>query len=107
MRKNLLIVLFSVIGFALHAQDRLISGKVTDETGEGLPGVNIMKAGTSEGVITDVDGNFSLEANSTDVLRFSYVGYVQEEVTVGNQSVLNVTLMPDVTTLTEVVVVGY
>ncbi len=107
MRKNLLIVLFSVISLALHAQDRLVSGKVTDETGEGLPGVNIMKAGTSEGVISDVDGNFSLEANSADVLRFSYVGYVQEEVTVGNQSVLNVTLMPDVTTLTEVVVVGY
>jgi hypothetical protein len=77
-----------------------------DET--GLPGVNIVVQGTSIGTVTDVEGNYSLEVpDANAVLVFSSVGFVREEVAVGSQTVINVTLNPDITALSEIVVVGY
>ncbi|MCG8309568.1 MAG: SusC/RagA family TonB-linked outer membrane protein [Cytophagales bacterium] len=86
-----------------------ITGKVTSsEDGQGLPGVNVMVKGTSLGTVTDVDGNYSLEVPGEEsVLVFSSVGYVREEITVGTQTVIAISMVPDITALEEIVVVGY
>jgi len=83
-----------------------ITGTVTSTDGEPLIGVNVLVKGTSTGTITDFDGNYSLEANESDVLVFSYTGYKEVEMTVGSQTTLNVT-MSEGALLDEVVVVGY
>ncbi len=85
-----------------------INGEVIDaESGDGLPGVSIVIKGTSNGTITNVSGQFSIEANQGDVLIFSYVGYKTSEVTVGTSNTINVSMSADVTALNEIVVVGY
>ncbi len=85
-----------------------IDGEVTDgDSGEGLPGVSIVIKGTSTGTITNADGQFNIEANQGDVLIFSYVGYKTSEVTVGTSNNISVSMTPDVTALSEIVVVGY
>jgi len=91
------------------SQERTITGTVTasDETG-GLPGVNVIVKGTAQGTVTDLDGNYSLFVSQDDViLVFSSVGYVSEEVIVGNQTIVNMVMTPDITALEEIVVVGY
>lgn len=91
-----------------YAQERTVSGKVTSfDDGSSLPGVNIMIKGTSSGASSDIDGNFKLVVPEGAVLVFSYIGYTTEEIEVGARSVLDVALMPDLQTLSEVVVVGY
>lgn len=88
--------------------EKEISGKVTDENGAELPGVNVLVKGTDIGTITDVNGNFSLKApDDASVLVFSYVGYITEEVEIEGRSVVNLSLTPDLSTLSEVVIVGY
>lgn len=86
-----------------------VSGTVKDETtGEPIPGVNIVVEGTTLGVITDIDGRFSLNVPSaSSVLVFSYVGYVSQKVAINNQTSIEVSLTPDIKSLEEVVVVGY
>jgi hypothetical protein len=89
------------------AQKR-VSGKVVDAGGESVIGANVMEKGTGNGSITDVDGNFILNVQSSNaVLQISFIGYVTQEIAVGNQSVINVTLLEDLQALEEVVVVGY
>ncbi len=88
-------------------QDINVSGKVVDDEGNPLPGVNIIIKGTSNGTITTVDGTYSLNAPENSTLVFSFVGFLQEEIPVNNQSQINVTLYPDIMALGEVVVVGY
>lgn len=88
--------------------DITITGKVIDERGTGLPGVSVVVKGTTQGATTDGEGAFRLAVpNANSVLVFSFVGYLRQEVTVGSQTSLNVTLVPDDQTLNEVVVVGY
>lgn len=91
------------------AQERAVSGQVLDATNqEGLPGVNIIVKGTTTGAITDLDGNYSVTIPDNNAsLIFSSVGYETQEVAVGNQSVINVSLIADITALSEIVVVGY
>lgn len=85
-----------------------ITGTVTDETGQGLPGVSVLIKGTQRGTSTDVDGNYRLSVEDKDaVLSFSFVGYLVQEILVGNQTVINVSMEPDNQTLEEIVVVGY
>lgn len=85
-----------------------VSGKVTSsDDGSAIPGVNILEKGTSNGTVTDADGNFSISVGANATLVFSFVGYATQEVSVGTQSNLNVTLQSDVTALSEVVVIGY
>ncbi len=82
-----------------------ISGKVTDsETKESIPGANIVIKNTLTGTITDLDGNYSIEAQKGDTLVFSYLGYVTQNVAVGNETVINVELVSDLVSLDEVVV---
>ncbi|MBW3545586.1 MAG: SusC/RagA family TonB-linked outer membrane protein, partial [Bacteroidetes bacterium] len=86
-----------------------VSGVVTSsEDGIGLPGVAIRVKGTTAGTVTDMDGNYSIEVpDGSAVLEFSYIGYVSEEVVVGERTTINVELNPDLEQLEEVVVVGY
>lgn len=87
---------------------RTITGRVVDsETNEPLIGVNIIVKGTTSGGITDYDGNYSISAESGDILVFSYLSYQTTEFKLQNQGVLNVKLEPDAQALDEVVVVGY
>lgn len=81
-----------------------ITGKVMSEAGEVLPGVNVLVKGTTIGTITDIDGNYALEAPEDGTLVFSYIGYITLEVPVNGQSTINVTLREDIASLEEVVV---
>jgi len=84
-----------------------VTGKVTSSDGQGLPGVSIIIKGTTNGVASDVEGNYSIEAANTDVLVVSYIGFVTQEITVGNRTQLNIGLKEDAKVLNEVVVTGY
>lgn len=87
---------------------RDINGKVTDETGEPLPGATVLVKGTTNGSVTDIEGNFSLSVpDDAQTLVVSFVGYQTQEVEIGNRSVIDITLQTDVSSLSEVVVVGY
>ncbi|MCG8309906.1 MAG: carboxypeptidase-like regulatory domain-containing protein, partial [Cytophagales bacterium] len=90
-------------------QGRTVTGKVTDtEDASALPGVNVIVKGTSQGTVTDIDGNYSLNVpGEATVLVFSSVGYVQEEIVVGSQTIIDLSMVLDVTSLEEIVVVGY
>jgi TonB-linked SusC/RagA family outer membrane protein len=94
--------------FDAALQGRPITGKVAEEDGNGLPGVSVVIQGTTEGTVTDNDGKFTLTVPSSEsVLIFSFLGYVTQKVTAGNLSAVDITLVPDVTSLSEVVVTGY
>ncbi len=84
-----------------------ISGVVVDETGESVIGANIVEKGTTNGVITDFDGKFTLEVAPDAVIQVSYIGYNRQEIKVGNQSTFSIRLIEDTQALSEVVVVGY
>lgn len=91
-----------------QAQNRTVSGKVSDTGGSPLPGVSVTVKGTTQGSITDSDGKFSIQsAKSNAVLVFSYIGYKAIEVNVGGKTTLNVSLEEDAAALGEVIVVGY
>jgi TonB-dependent starch-binding outer membrane protein SusC len=92
----------------LSVADVTVSGKVTDEKGDGLPGVSVVVKGTTTGATTDGTGNFRIVApNANSTLVFSFVGYGKKEVVIGGQTTMTVALTPDDQTLNEVVVVGY
>ncbi|MBT1702175.1 SusC/RagA family TonB-linked outer membrane protein [Chryseosolibacter indicus] len=90
-----------------YAQEHLVSGTIKDVSGMGLPGVNILIKGTTRGTTTDTEGNFSISATPEEVLVISFIGYNTEEVPVGTQTTVDLTLTEDLQTLNEVVVVGY
>lgn len=102
-------LLFSLMtSFYLVAQENAVTGTITDEQGTPIPGVNVVQKGTTNGVATNFDGNYSITLKvGSDILVFSYVGYQTTELTVGNQKIINVTLLEDAQNLQEVVVVGY
>ena len=94
----------------LKVQAQQVRGKVTDKTGEGIPGVTVIIKGTSVGTITDIQGNYSISVPddvNDPVLVYSFVGYLSQEVPLGNQSEINISLKEDIKSLEEVVVVGY
>ena len=90
-----------------YAQDHIIQGIVSDENDEGLPGATIIIKGTTIGTVTDINGEFSLKAFPDTLIIVSYSGYERQEISIDNQTTLNIKLTPDVETLKEVVVVGY
>lgn len=87
--------------------DKTVSGKVTDDTNSPLPGVSIVIKGTQRGTVTDGNGQYRLEVPNNATLIFSYVGYLPQEVVVGNQTSINLALRPDSKVLEEIVVIGY
>src|SRR4051812_30331638 len=85
-----------------------VSGKISDEAGQPLPGANVLVKGTSIGTTSDASGEFALNLmDGNAVLVFSFIGYTSQEVSVNNQSVINISLAPDILSLAEVVVTGY
>ena len=106
-RCTLVSVMLMLMVLCAHAQERQVTGTVKDASGQPLPGVNILVKGTTNGTTTDADGKFSLGARSEDVLLFSFIGYTTQEVAVGNQTSMAISMTEDLTTLGEVVVVGY
>ena len=89
-------------------QQKTITGKVVDDNGAGLPGVAVVVKGTTVGVVTDIDGNYSLTVPAdAQTLAFSFIGMKAQEVSIGNQTAINITMAADITDLDEVVVVGY
>lgn len=107
-RKALSTFFLSMLCLVAFAQGRQVNGTVKDTTGEPMIGVNVLVKGTTNGTITDFDGNFSLsDVKDSDILSVTYIGYVTQEVKVGNQKTINVVLKEDTETLDEVVVIGY
>jgi len=103
---TVILALLSVV--SVMAQQRTITGTVTDkEDGSSLIGANVVISGTTSGTVTDAGGNFSIQASPGDVLQFSYVGYLTQEVEVTNQTVINIQLELAYESLDELVVVGY
>lgn len=110
MKKTLLIVLGLLFfgAMATHAQNQQISGTVVSgEDDFPLPGVNIRVSGTTRGTITDIDGTFTIQAAPSETLVFSYIGFMNQEVEVGDKSIIDITLEVDAKSLGEVIVVGY
>ena len=108
--KKLLSVLFllSLTLASVYAQDIQVKGTVVSGSDDfPLPGVNVVVKGTTKGVITDLDGNFTISVPSDAVLTFTYIGFKTQEVAVNGKTTLNVVLDEDTETLEEVVVVGY
>jgi TonB-linked SusC/RagA family outer membrane protein len=94
--------------WTIPAVAQTIQGKVTDETGQAIPGVNILEKGTTNGTFTEVDGTYSLKLNTTNAtLVISFIGYLTQEKVVGNQTTIDLSLVTDQAQLNEVVVVGY
>lgn len=106
-----LFLVFCLIGLSAHSQTEkkiAVTGKVTDAQGQSIPGVNIVIQGTFTGTATDTAGNYSISVPSEEtVLEFSFIGYKENDQKVGGRRVINVTMVPDVSSLSEFVVVGY
>ena len=99
----LFILLWVITGFA-NAQERALSGKITDDLAQPLPGVNIVIQGTSSGTATNAEGEFSLRVKDSDVLVVSFLGFIQETIPVKGQTFIALELKPDNKRLEEVVV---
>lgn len=107
--RSIVLLLLLLGGATLYGQERSISGKVTDSgTNESLPGASVVVKGTTKGVATDLDGNFTINvASGENTLVISFIGYDTKEVAIGTQKIINVALDASKTSLEEVVVVGY
>ncbi|TXE10136.1 TonB-dependent receptor [Seonamhaeicola algicola] len=106
--KAFLIACICTIGISTaQAQTLTINGQITDNAGEPLVGATVIVVGTSTGAVTDFDGNYSIKAATGSKLNISYLGYVDEVVTVGTSTTINIKLNEDTAALDEVVVVGY
>jgi TonB-dependent starch-binding outer membrane protein SusC len=108
-RRGILTLL--LFGFAISlafGQGRTVKGKVSSASEGPLPGVNVVLQGTTQGVMTDANGNFTLQVPGPEaVLQFSFISYATQTITVGDKTTIDVVLAPAATSLTEVVVVGY
>lgn len=112
--KNLYAKIFAMLAMVLAiatgatAQDVTVTGKITDsKDGSGLPGVNILLTGTTQGAISDIDGNYKIKAQAGAKLEFRFLGYTTEFRVVGNSDVINVSMTEEVKNLKEAVVIGY
>ncbi|WP_379089449.1 carboxypeptidase-like regulatory domain-containing protein [Pedobacter sp. UC225_65] len=88
-------------------QKAIIKGKVTDQQGLPIPGVSVVVKGTKNGVITDANGNYTINVEKADVLVFSFTGYTTKEIIVNTQTTIDIVLADNATNLGEVVIVGY
>ena len=104
--KGILTLLLALVVQISFAQEKTVSGTVSESSGV-LPGVSVSIKGTAKGTETDFDGKYSIQANTGDVLSFSYIGYTTAEKTVGNASLIDVTLKNDDNSLDEIVITAY
>jgi TonB-linked SusC/RagA family outer membrane protein len=101
------LILGLLAAFQLQAQSTIVSGTVRSDAGDVLPGVNVLEKGTTKGTVTDNNGRFSLNASPNATLIFSFIGMANTEVAIGDRTEIEVAMVPDITQLGEVVVVGY
>jgi TonB-dependent starch-binding outer membrane protein SusC len=102
-----LVSLLLVIQISLFAQQLVIKGKVVDIQGIGIPGVNILEKGTTKGVVSDNDGQYTISVDRNAVLVFSFIGFNKEEVSVEGKTVIDITLIESIENLDEIIVIGY
>ena len=110
LSKHILAFIFAnfLVGLSLYAQERTITGTVRDNSGETLVGVNIVIKGTTLGTASGIDGTYSLKImDNSSILTVNYIGFKTQEISVGGQSIINITMEKDVLGIDEVVVVGY
>ncbi len=108
LKKSLgLLIIFIMIPLWAMSQNITVKGNIKDASGEALPGVNVVQVGSTNGTISDFDGNYSIAVPSNAKLEFSFVGYSQQIIAVAGKRTINVTMKEDTKTLDEVVVVGY
>ena len=107
LRNGSYFVLFLMLMSVQEFYAQQITGKVVDENNLGVPGVNIIKKGSKGGVSTDIDGNYKIAAKEGDFLVFSFVGYQDQQVKVGTGSSVDVKLASSLSSLDEVIVIGY
>src|SRR5688572_4148500 len=105
----MLLIIFSVFSASVMAQNTVtVTGKITaQENGETLPGANIIIKGSTEGTITDLDGNYTISVPAESTLVVSSIGFVSQEVPVNSRTIIDIQLETDIRALDEVVVVGY
>lgn len=105
---SVLIIFFCLLtGTTVFAQTKKITGTITDESGETIIGANVSVKGTTTGTVTNLDGEYSIEAKNSDVLQISYIGYDSQEIPVNNRSAINIVMKENTQALDEVVVIGY
>ncbi len=108
LKKYFVTGLFTVfIGISQLYAQQTISGNVVGEDDVGIPGVNVLVEGTSNGQITDFDGNFNISANTGDKLIISFLGFITQKIIIGSSTTLTIKLIEDVQSLDDVVVIGY
>ena len=107
-KMHVLLFLLLLVNYT-YSQNRTVNGTITDESNNPVPGANVLVKGTAYGTVSDIDGRYSLDLKEYDnpILIISFIGYLTEEITVGNQTAINILLVPDLKSLEEVVVVGY
>lgn len=103
-KQFLLLLVLMTFGTATLWAQNVVTGKVTDDQGEGLPGVNILVTGSQQGTVTDLDGNYSIEVPEGGSLTYSFIGYLDQRLEIGDRSVVDVSMEADIQQLTEVVV---
>jgi len=106
IKSCLLLAAIFVVNVAM-AQAQQISGVIVDDSGVTMPGVSVLEKGTTNGTSSNIDGQFTLQVGKKSVLVFSFIGFLPQEVSVGNKTKFNITLVADVKQLEQVVVVGY
>ena len=97
---------FVFIASSLAQETNMLKGQVTGDEGS-VPGANVIIKGTTNGTVTNLDGNYSLEVSPGDTIIFSFIGYLNEELAYTNQEVFDIMLISDITELDQVVVIGY
>lgn len=107
MKKCLLLGFLLLIAGITYAQVTVTGTVSAASDGEAIPGVSIIIKGTTKGVTTDLEGNYTITADADNVLVYSFIGYKPQEMSIGNQSVINIQLEEDISNLEEFVVVGY
>ncbi|SFE30086.1 SusC/RagA family TonB-linked outer membrane protein [Thermophagus xiamenensis] len=111
MKNNLqffLAMFFLAFQITVHAQEKVVTGKVTDETGAPLPGVSVIIQGTTSGTVTDMDGHFTINLKEgQNSLKFSFIGFESQIIQVDDQRELSIQLIPETRAIDEVVVIGY
>ena len=107
MKKAIALFALLCMAIAASAQTITVSGKVTDQNGEPLPGAGVLIQGTTHGTTTDLDGNYSISCGKDQSLEFSFIGYSTQTIAVGGRTKVDAKLANDANILDDVVVVGY